>query len=415
MISKRIRILYIAEFSTGGSVESLLCLVGGLDKSKYDATVLFFAMPPERMVERFRTAGASVVSIYPHSTGANAVADVRNRNMQTRVRKLFGRRGERLYESFKYALHFIRLRIPIYRAIKKKIFELKPDLIHLNNGVRSDTPGILAARRCRVDAVCHVRTFSKLTQINVFAASAIRKFVCISNAVRNTVVDYGIAEDQCTVVANAVDTAQFKPSVKSSSEVREELGFSTSQAVFTLPGRLVAWKGHRYFVEAVAEARKSNDSIVGLIVGDAEENTEGRQFLESLHSLVNSLGLQRSIVFAGHRIDIPDIMKASDVVVCASAEPEPFGRVIIESMAVGTPVIATDAGGARDIIQDDTNGLLVPIKDSHAMARAMVRLSSDSELLAELVRAAANDVKELYAVDTHVEKICQIYESIAVR
>ena len=105
-------------------------------------------------------------------------------------------------------------------------------------------------------------------------------------------------------------------------------------------------------------------------------------------------------------------MKAADAVVCASSLPEPFGRVIIESMAVGTPVVATDAGGATDIISDGENGILVPVKDSEALAHAIVRLSQDSDLTQKLRSAAMQTVADRYTVRRHVDQVCGIYRSV---
>lgn len=415
MSTKPTHILYIAEYATGGSVESLLCLVGGLDKSEYNATVLFFDMPDERTVERFKSAGASVCALFPRAKSRSGPADNRKRNLQGRVRKLLGQRIERTYESVKYAIHFLRFRYPIYKALRRKIAELRPDIVHLNNGLRSDTPGMLAARKCGVPTVCHVRTFSKLTQLNVAAARSIEKFICISNAVRDTLVHYGIETHRCVVVPNAVDTALFRTSDRSSADILEELGFNETQTVFALVGRVVSWKGHDYFIDAIAEARKTTGQIAGVIVGDAGPSKMNAAYRKSLVSKVGNYGLEDIVRFAGHRTDIPDIMRAVHVIVCPSSDPEPFGRVIIEGMAMGTPVIATDAGGAPDIIEDNTNGLLVPVKDSQALADAMRRLCEEPELGKRLDSAAAIDVRTKYTVGKHVSNITAIYQPIAKR
>jgi glycosyltransferase involved in cell wall biosynthesis len=290
--------------------------------------------------------------------------------------------------------------------------ELQPDLIHLNNGVRSDTPGILAAKKCGVPAVCHVRTFSKLTYLNIAAARSITTFICISNAVRDTLVDYGIDSDRCVVVANAVDPAQFKTSGGSATDIRGEFGFDKSDVIFALVGRVVSWKGHDYFLKAIAKARETNDKVKGLIVGDAGPADKNKAYESSLRSLIRSLKIDDAVRFTGHRTDIPDIMQSSDVVVCASSEPEPFGRVIIESMAMGTTVIATDAGGASDIIEHEVNGLLVPTKDSTALALAMLRLVEESELSVRLRSAATGVMRDRYTVGRHVDAVLDIYRTV---
>ncbi|MGI9205100.1 MAG: glycosyltransferase, partial [Woeseiaceae bacterium] len=200
MSERLLHILYIAEFSTGGSVESLLCLVGGLNKSRFKATILFYSMQDERTCRRFESAGARLHSLYPHSTGNERSPELRKLNLQAKIRRMFGPRVERYYETVKFALHFFRFRMPIYKALCQHISDVAPDLIHLNNGVDSDTPGILAARKCKVPAVCHLRTIAGLTHLHVAASRSVKAFLCISNAVRDKAVSQGVNGQRCMVV-----------------------------------------------------------------------------------------------------------------------------------------------------------------------------------------------------------------------
>ncbi len=407
-------ILYIAEFSAGGSVESLLCLVGGLDKQAFKATVLFYTMPDPSVCDRFRASGASVTSLYPHGSdeGARAQRDLKKINLQSKIRSVFGHRVERFYESLKLTVHFLRFRLPIYKAIRHSISETRPDLVHVNNGVVTDMPGILAARAFRIPTICHVRTLRKLTYPSIAAARSVSVFLCISNAVRERLVEQGIESSRCIVIPNAVDSERFGESAISAAGIRTEFGWEDSDKVFALVGRVVSWKGQDFFIQAIAEARKTESSIRGLIVGEGDATPENDAYVGKLRSMVSDLGLDDSIKFTGHRSDIPSIMKASDAVVCASSLPEPFGRVIIESMAVGTPAIATDAGGATDIITDGENGILVPIQDDAALAQAMLRLSRDSDFVQELRSEAMLTVADRYTVTRHVDQVCGIYESV---
>jgi len=411
MTSSKVHILYVAEYSTGGSVESLLCLVGGLDKRKYAATVLFFSMPEEATCRRFESAGATIHSLYPYSSRKGQPKELRKLSMQARIRGLFGSRIEKHYESLKFMLHFIRFRRTTYKAIRQKILDVKPDIVHLNNGVASDTPGILAARRCQVRAVCHVRTLGRLTRPSIWASRSVAKFICISHAVRKRAVSQGVDDRHCIVVPNAVDLTRFNTNTET-IDIRTEFDWNHADNVLTLAGRVVAWKGQEYFIRAIAEVRKTNTTVRGLIVGAGEDTTKGRGYVAGLQQLINDLDQTESVILAGHRTDIPEIMRSSDVVVCPSSEPEPFGRVIIESMGVGTPVIATNAGGAPDIIDDGVNGLLVPTKDVEALAAAMHRLCNDEALIDQIRSAGLADAQRLYSVNKHVDIICDVYQKI---
>jgi len=402
-------ILYIAEFSTGGSIESLYTLISGLDKESYGATVLFYSMPESRIHERFEAAGATVLALYPRKAAERSPPQLQKHNLQSKVRSLLGHRVESIYYSFKFAVHFLRFRLPVYRAIRRQIGLIKPDLVHCNNGARTDTAGILAARSHGIPSVCHVRTFGKVSSLGVRLIRSNRRFLCISDAVRKQLIGYGVDAARCVVVPNAVDASRYNVSV-SAVDIHTEFGWDSADKIFALIGRLVHWKGQDYFIQAIAEARKTDPSIRGLIVGSADGASEKDTYMNNLKALVRNAGVEDSVKFTGHRTDVPNIMRSADAVICPSSLPEPFGRVIIESMAVGTPAIATNAGGATDIIDDAVNGLMVPLKDGAALATAMLRISSDDALAHALRDAALQAVADHYLAERHVSQVCDIYQ-----
>ena len=176
--------------------------------------------------------------------------------------------AERVYESLKFLVHFARFQIPIYRGLREVVRGLEPDIVHLNNGPNSDTPGILAARAERVPAICHVRTFGKLTHPSVWAARSVSHFICISNAVHDCLVGFGVDADRCQVVPNAVDLERFGDAAGSGSSIRQEFGWNDTHHVIALVGRVVSWKGQDYFIDAIASAIRDHPSVRGLIVGD---------------------------------------------------------------------------------------------------------------------------------------------------
>ena len=412
MSPSRPHILYVAEFSTGGSIESLLTLIGGLDRGAFRATVLFHFMPDAAICRRVEAAGAEVLSIYPQRSTDREHSSPKRLNMQSRLRRRLGQRIEYVYASIKYALYYVGARLPVYRALREQLRRIDPDLVHFNNTVISDTPGIHAARACGIPTVAHVRNFGRVTYLSVVISRSVEAFICISTAVRDYLVSRGVDEKSCVVIPNAVDLGRFNAAETEPARIREEYGWSDTDKVVALVGRIVSWKGQRYFIRAIAEARKSDASIRGLIVGDDFETGERDDYMRGLVSLVEELGLADAVRFTGHRTDVPNIMKAADIVVCASSRPEPFGRVIIESMAVGTPVIATDAGGATDIIEDGVNGMLVPIRDSAAMARATVRLTRDDQFKGAVCAAGLQSVADRYTVAKHAERVGDIYRNV---
>ena len=109
---------------------------------------------------------------------------------------------------------------------------------------------------------------------------------------------------------------------------------------------------------------------------------------------------------------MPCLVAALDVVVHASSTPEPFGLTVIEGMAAGKPVVATAAGGVLDIIEDGVNGMLVPCKDSKAMARAILQILSDRDKAKKMGLAARRRVTEKFTVQHQVTAVQKLYDSI---
>jgi glycosyltransferase involved in cell wall biosynthesis len=141
------------------------------------------------------------------------------------------------------------------------------------------------------------------------------------------------------------------------------------------------WKGQEVAIRALAEVRRRHPDARLAIIGDVKFTARATRFdnpayLAGLHRLVADLGLQDAVLFAGERTDIPTVMRAIDVLLLPSWD-EPFGRVIAEAMAVGTPVVATSVGGPAEIIAHGRDGLLAPPRDPAAWAAAINRLLDD--------------------------------------
>ena len=143
------------------------------------------------------------------------------------------------------------------------------------------------------------------------------------------------------VVYDAVDEAWLRPSATGRGGARE-LGVPADAPCLGIAGNIQEWKGQHVLVEAMASSPRSPD-VHCVIVGGVHRAGEG--YAASCSARIAALGLAQRVHFIGFRDDIPDVMNAWDVVVHASVRPEPFGRVILEGMLLGKPVIATAAGG----------------------------------------------------------------------
>jgi glycosyltransferase involved in cell wall biosynthesis len=134
--------------------------------------------------------------------------------------------------------------------------------------------------------------------------------------------------------------------------------------------------------------------VRAVIVGGALFGEE--EYERSLRKLVSELGLEDRVVFTGHVSEVIALMAACDVVAHCSTAPEPFGLVIAEAMLAGTPVIASDAGGAREIVTPET-GQLTPLEDHEALARAITRYLADPRWAREVAGRASLRAREKFS------------------
>jgi 2-polyprenyl-3-methyl-5-hydroxy-6-metoxy-1,4-benzoquinol methylase len=163
------------------------------------------------------------------------------------------------------------------------------------------------------------------------------------------------------------------------------------------------WKGHELLFNAVRLISDNTPSnkFMFLIVGDGPEKS-------NLIKLADSLSIREKIIFTGLRNNIPELMNLCDVIVNPSVRPEPFGRVVIEAMACGKTVIATNMGGHKEIITDGIDGLLVR-PDADALADMILKAVSDPELRSMISANARAKVLSQFDIGNQVRRLESIY------
>ncbi len=214
-----------------------------------------------------------------------------------------------------------------------------------------------------------------------------------------------IPSERIVVIPNGVDFNLFSPS-KRSDETRKSLGASgADQVLIGVIGRLDQMKGQLEMVEAanilrdqMAAGRPSHEELPFRIalIGEDTLNLQGTR--AKLEARLRELQLENIVCLPGFRQDIPEVIASLDVLAMPSYA-ETFGRVLIEAMASHTPVVASASGGVPEIIEDGVNGLLVPPRDAKALAAALLRYISNSELRNQIRHHAWATVQSRYNVE----------------
>jgi glycosyltransferase involved in cell wall biosynthesis len=317
--------------------------------------------------------------------------------------------GRGIYHGLGLVMWLTRRGLPRARLLAGIARQREVRLIHTNIRVGHDREGVLAARLAGLPCLCHIRHPEKLGWFDRRLASTVDRFVYISQAVRQSHRESGVSAEKGRIVYNGLDIAAFEGAMDPAGG-RASLGLGADALAVGMVGRLDTWKGHEVFLRAVAKVEEAVPAARGIVVGDPPPDRPG--YRGELEMLRDDLQLTNKVMFSPFRMDVPVVMSALDVLVLASTSPEPFGRVLIEAMAAGKPVVAADSGAAREILEDGVQGLLVPPGDVEALASAVTRLLTEPQLAHAMGQRGRKRVGERFGIRQYVEGVQAAYREL---
>jgi glycosyltransferase involved in cell wall biosynthesis/2-polyprenyl-3-methyl-5-hydroxy-6-metoxy-1,4-benzoquinol methylase len=282
---------------------------------------------------------------------------------------------------------------------------INPSVVHCNSPASFYTfTFAFISKVLRIPFIWHARVIESAGWKERLICRLCDRIIVTSDAVGKKFRRYGTS-DKFIKIYNAVDTRIFRPGMDTAL-LRSELALDGSGVMIGIFSRLDWWKGHELLFSAI---RRMSDKIPSnkllfLIVGDGPEKS-------NLNKLADSFGIREKIIFTGLRNNIPELMNLCDVIVNPSVKPEPFGRVVIEAMACGKTVIATDIGGHKEIIADGVDGLLVK-PDADALADTILRAASDPKLRSMISANARTKVLSQFDIGNHVMRLESIYTEL---
>lgn len=241
-----------------------------------------------------------------------------------------------------------------------------------------------------------------------FCASSV---IANSEATKAAFVACGGREELCVVIPNGFRIPAERTSRQEVKALRTKLGIPPDAWTVLMAGRLAHWKGQHVLLEAL----KTVPAAHAVLLGDALFTEEDRQYAQQLHTQADAPELTGQIHFAGFQSETTAYFDMADVVVHASVHPEPFGRVIVEGMLAGKPVVATRAGGAAEIVRQEQTGLLVEPGSAKDLAAALLRLQNAPAFAAGIAQQAQQTAQETYALHAVQEKIEAVIRQTASR
>jgi glycosyltransferase involved in cell wall biosynthesis len=382
-----VKVLYVNHTSEiSGGERSLLDLLGGLP-DEVSATV---ACPEGRLAEAVRSMGLPVVHV-PGTEGSLKL----------------------------HPWHTARGLSDIARAgwaVRRLATTHGADLVHANS-IRAGLAAVLAASAGGPPAIVHVHDCLPPGRLSSMALKEIgkRAAVVIPNS-HHTKASFARVHSAgaMRVVHGPVDLERFDPAGVDPSGARARLGLAPSTFVLAVIAQLTPWKGQDDAIRILELLEPSEPDVRLLLVGSPKfvsvaARYDNRTYARALDRLTESLGLRDDVMFLGERDDIPEILRAVDLLLVPSWE-EPFGLAIVEAMAMQVPVVATNVGGPTEIVRDGEDGLLLPPMAPSIWAVAVEDLIRRPRLRVDMGRKARERVAERFSVQAHVRGVLAAYE-----
>ncbi len=301
----------------------------------------------------------------------------------------------------------------MFRLLRK----LRPTIVHTHTA-KAGMLGRLAAKLAGVPCIVHTfhghvfhsyfsprktRIFLEIERVLAHWTDAI---ITLSPAQRAEILSYRIGTpDKVQAIGLGLELQKFVACKKLRGKIRRELDIADETPLVGLIARLVPIKGLHYFLEAAASVLKHIPHAQFVIAGDGE-------LREELEQLTRHLNILNNVHFLGFRRDLPEIYADLDLTVLSSLN-EGLPVALIEAMASGTPVVSTDVGGVGDLIQPERSGILVPAKNSEALAAGIGNaLALSPKKRREMGLSAQRSVYPKYHIDTLIHNIATLYENI---
>lgn len=374
------RVLFINHVSEiSGAEESLLILLDHLDRDAFEPIL---ACPSGSLAQRATEAGVRTVSLPVTSF----------------------RRTHNPLTLSTYAVAWVAGA----NHLRKIIREHRPELIHSNSAKAHVYAGSVA-RKAGIACLWHARDLRPLPFPARNLCRSANRVIAVSDAVADFLAASGMSRPTVTRIYNGIDPEAWRARV-SASDVRADLGLDDADRVLLMAAQYVPWKRHEDAVRAMPHilAREPNARLV--LAGDDRFGAHP-ELGDQLRTLAAELGIDERVLFAGHREDIADLMNAAEMVLMPS-DAEPFGRVAIEAMALGKPVVGTRAGGLPEVVRDGETGLLVVPRFPESLATACLRIMENTSLARSLAEGGRRRVEECFHIRSTVDETQALYESM---
>jgi glycosyltransferase involved in cell wall biosynthesis len=393
---KRRTILFIecGQSGYGGSFQCLYLTIKSQCKEKFHFIVFF--LNPSHFYDKLMKMGVECYYI-------EDIIFSGNHNWRKYILGKLNGFVLRVIPLFSVWCDFIVHSLTIYRIltiVKNK----KIDIIHLNNQIVLNYFGLCIAKILNIQCISHLRTFNSygLTKSKISYANEIGvNYMAISEQIKNYWIEKGLPLES---VATLYDPY---PRLYENYSSSNNLEFIDSHGGYKLVffGRLIERNGIPFLIETFKMILSSGIQAKLYLVGSGEEENR-------LRDLVYCQELGEDVIFLGYSSDPLAIIKRMDLLILPSKE-EGLGRVLLEAMDIGIPVIGTEVGGIPEVIDNEVNGLLVPYGDKFALKEAILRVLNDEVLRQNIINAGFHTLQSKFNEECYSKKLENVYSNFA--
>ena len=299
-------------------------------------------------------------------------------------------------------------------AFRNIIRQEKPHIVHTHSAFDAK----LAAYLCGVKSRIYTRhsVFEPSRRLTTFPGKQVSglvnntlatRIIAVAEAARDNLTATGVREDKITVILNGVEPLN-RTSPEERAALRKSLGLAETDFVCGISARFEPYKGHSYLLETARMVAERRDNVKFLCLGTGS-------VWEETAEKVKELGLTDRVLLPGFCSDVVPYYSIMDLSLNCSWGTEATSLALIEAMSLGMPTVATRFGGNPGVVKDGVNGILTPIRDSEAMADAIVKIASDAALYRTLSEGASRIFAETFTAAAMTKQIEEIYLSEAAR
>ncbi|XOV86650.1 MAG: glycosyltransferase [Pseudomonadota bacterium] len=371
---KRI-LLVISNLTYGGAERQVVEIANGLDRARYDVHVCILSN---------------------HAPLASALND-----------------PSRLHRIPKHNKFDVSVVLRLAGLMRK----LKTDVVHgflFDAEIASRLAGKLAGVRTVIGSERNSSHNYKRLNLLAYRWTSRLMTVCVANSEagrRFNQQTFGLPDDSYRVVYNGVDIERFRP--RSKPDARAHLGLSGDNFVIGMIGSFKRQKNHPYILRTIAELARQRQDFYLLLVGTTvfEGDADSAAYFASIQEMISAMGLTDRVKLAGARDDVERVINACDITVLPSLF-EGTPNVVLESLASGVPVVATDVADNRTLIPEGKVGFVVGLEEEAVFAGKIASLLEDDELRGAMSVSARQWVEERFSVQTMVNNMARVYDSV---